>query len=182
MPRRSRVNRRRPRRSLTQNVVISVYAALSQGNHQIMNLDSGPTFQHRDFRPLFISVQLTGSLGSAVTFQLLGHDSDTVRDFGPFIVGSTIQRLLFRWPRNTDWFPARDKGTIARVKILPCAGACPANQTAYVRIRCHCLTSDYDSGFTNVHHVSFESPTTPPTEDFEKISLIDSPPCEPHVH
>lgn len=177
MPRRRGRRVRRNRRRAPQLLVLSVYAALQQGNHQIANLISGIEMEHRDYLPLSVSIQTTGTLGTALTFQLLGHDGDTIKDHGPYILGSTVRNMSLRWPRSTDWFPSGKGKDIMRVKILPCAGACPATQTAYVRLRCKLLVSDYDSGFTNQAYLRFPSPSadslTSGVSAFDRLSIAD---------
>lgn len=159
--RRRQTRRRRPRRS--QSIVISAYFALSESG-SIANLQSSDAMHHRDYRPVSINVQATGS-GAVLTFQLLGHDGDRLREFGPFILGSNLSRYIFRWPRGSDWFPATTKPvSLARVKILPCAGACATKPIAYVRLRCVCLLSDYDSGLTNQHVVFSTSSSADSTD------------------
>lgn len=156
--RRRRVVRVRRRRSGIQQLVFSAFAGLASSTHPTAQLVAGDEVLHRDYKPLFVVVQMTGTVGMAVSFTICGHDGDAVRAFGPYIVAQSVQTKTFRWPGSTDWFPA-GKHTLVKGQILPCAGACPANGSAFIRFRATVQISDYNEGLTSISRcLTFEPP------------------------
>lgn len=156
MPPKRRV-RQRHRRTPGQCLVVSAFAGLQTTTHPTAQLLSGEELAHRDYKPLFVVVQMTGTQGAALTFTLCGHDGDAIRAFGPYIVGVSVQSRTFRWPASTDWFPAGSH-TLVKCSILPCAGQCPANMPAWVRFRATLRVADYNAELTSQHHLLFNPP------------------------
>lgn len=168
-PRKQAKRKRRAVRSSLgpQNVVIQGYGTLNANdktNIVVLTMDSSGN--NRDFRPVRLHLQVSGTVGATFILSLRDGEGSSARTFGPFLVGSAVRQMNFSWPM-VQWFSAGRQAQLVKVRCLPRQGITTQADNITVIMKVNVLLSDYNSGLTL--HPPTNNLTIGDDEDFSDL-------------